>query len=890
MSLIDALRYRVRALLGSERHARDAERELRFHLDLEAAQQAHAGATPNDAEFAARRQLGNRTAVAEAMRRAAGLAWLDATRQDLAFALRGMRRAPAFSLVAMATFALGIGGATAIYSVVDAVLLRPLSIARPNRVLELQWTRRTQPADALEPSVLPVSIPQYLRWQRQLRSFSIVAASMGTHYEPLGPPASHTLLSSLGDRAHDVRVAAVSANFFTLAGIAPRLGSGFAGLDDRTAGGLAILSDSLWQHTYDRDPHAIGRTIVLDGRRYEIAGVMPRGFGFPDEAQVWVGLDGPEFGRLSNERTLVLTVFGRVRDALSIDAARAEIRSNFAAASAAEPVLRNYRLLAPTVRNAMVQRASVPLLVMAICVGVLLAIAAANVTNMLLVRATSRHHEIAVRLALGAARSRVVRQLVTESLVLACGGAAAGLGVAFLITRFVVAQHAIALPRRSLIGLDASAVVVCVLLAMVVGILCGALPAASVSRDAVERALRNEATRHSASLRRRRLRDALIAFEVAMSVILLAGTGLLVRSVHDLMELRPGLTADRLLTAGVLPSLPQSDTVAVRQMAATIAARLRALPGASVVSVSSTYPFGGSITFTAGFKTPDSAPGDTSGRYTAISGIDREYFRAIGVRIVRGRAFTDADLARNDVAIVNDAFVQKYFHGRDPIGQRLRGLDARDLEIVGEVESTRTSGMRYAPDPATFLPLGAFGVSELGIVIRVERGNPLRLIPSVENAVHEAAPASTLVDLGTLSTLLYDEAAPQHAYVFLLGGFALAALVVTAVGLFGVISYTVAQRTREIGIRIALGATPNTVRRQVARQGLGLTVAGVAAGAALSLAATRVLRSLLFGVAPGDPMVLVLVAALLVAVALLASWLPARRAARVDPLIAIRTE
>jgi len=889
MSMLDSLRYRVRALFHPAAHARDAERELRFHLDLEAAQREHDGAAPEDAEFAARRRLGNKTAVAEGMRRVAGLAWLDATRQDLRFALRGVRRAPGFSLVVTATLALGIGSATAIYSVIDGVLLQPLSIVHPDRVLELQWTPSTPPTDPLQLTVLPVSVPQYRRWQAQLRGFSIISASMPTHGESLGRAPSRALLSSLDTHIRQLRVSKVSANFFAFAGVGPQRGPGFAGVNDADAGRLAVLSDEQWQRLYHRDTHIIGRTILLDGTGYEIVGVMPHGFSFPNETQVWTGLGGPDFDQLVNERTLVLTVFGRLRDGVSLDAARAELRTNFAAASAIDPVLRDYKIRSPNVRKALVERASVPLMAMAICVGFLLLIAAANVTNMLLVRGMSRRHEVAVRLALGAGRARVIRQLTTESLVLAGAGAVAGLGVAWMVTRFVVGQHAIDLPRRGLIGLDASAVIVCILLAIVVGGLCGALPAASVSRDAVESALRRETARHSASVQRRRLRDALVACEVAMSVVLLAGAGLLLKSVRGLMELRPGLTAEGLLTGSIGTSLPESDTIANRAMADAIAARLRAIPGVAVASVSTTYPFGGAITFASGVQTPGVPVTDTVGRYTAIAGIDRDYFRALGVRILRGRAFTTADLGRTDVAIVNEAFAQKYLHDRDPIGQQVR-IERVSFEIVGEVESTRTSGGRSATDPATFVPLRASRIFQLGMVVRVKRGDPLRLIPSVQRAVHDAAPGAKLFDLGTLSTLLTDEAAPQHAYLFLLGGFAIAALIVTAVGMYGVISYAVSQRTREIGIRIALGATPNTVRRRVAREGLGLTVTGVATGGALSIVATRVLRSMLFGVAPGDPTVLAAVAVLLAAVALLASWIPARRAAAVDPLIAIRTE
>ena len=509
---------------------------------------------------------------------------------------------------------------------------------------------------------------------------------------------------------------------------------------------------------------------------------------------------------------------------------------------------------------------------------------------MLLLRGTSRQHEIAVRLALGAGRGRVVRQLATESLVLAGGGAVAGLGVAALITRFVEAQQAIDLPRRSLIGLDASAVIVCLAIAVVVGILCGALPAASVSRDAVESALRSEATRHTVNVRRRRIRDALVALEVAMSVILLAGAGLLLETVHGLMELRPGLTANGVITAGLSPALPDSDSVAVSMMASTVANQLRAIPGVDAVSVSSTYPFGAGFAYASNFQTPGGAASDTTGTFTMLAGVDNEYFRALGVRIVRGRAFSTADAARNNVAIVNDAFVRKYSRGRDPIGQRLHGLMPHDLEIIGEVEAIRGAGVSSAPDPATFVPLRSFGASELGIVIRVGNGDPLRVIPAVQRTIHDADPDAQLSNLGSLSLLLADMAARQRAYLLLLGGFALAALIVTAVGLYGVISYSVSQRTREIGIRIALGASPNRVRRAVGRQGLGLTLSGVVVGGAVSIGATRILRSLLYGVAPGDPTILALVAILLSAVALLASWLPARRAAAVDPLIAIRTE
>ncbi|MGH7647184.1 MAG: FtsX-like permease family protein, partial [Gemmatimonadaceae bacterium] len=413
--------------------------------------------------------------------------------------------------------------------------------------------------------------------------------------------------------------------------------------------------------------------------------------------------------------------------------------------------------------------------------------------------------------------------------------------------------------------------------------------ALSVSRDAIETTMRSETARHSAGRERRRLRNALIVGQVSLSVVLLVGAGLLVQTLHHLMELRPGLNADGVLTADVELGYPPTDTVARVLAARQIAERLRGMPNVSDASVSTTYPFGGPLSF-RDLRIPGRALPDSANAYTIFAGVDRHYFTTERVRILRGRAFTTQDVSRRDIAIVNDAFVEKFFGSLDPIGSHFTVADwPGPLEIVGVVQGTRIQGDERL-QPTTFVPVAAEGARNLAITLRVTHGDPAAAAPNVERALEQAAPGSHLYYASSLNALMGFQARTPHLYLLIIGGFAIAALVVTAVGLYGAISYSVAQRTREIGIRIALGATPNTVRHQVARQGLGLTVAGVAAGAALSVAATRVLRSLLFGVAPGDPTVLALVATLLVAVALLASWLPARRAAAVDPLIAIRTE
>lgn len=886
--MLDSLRYRVRALLHPASHARDAERELRFHLDLEAAQQEHDGATPEDAEFAARRQLGNRTAVAEAMRRVAGLAWLDATRQDLAFALRGIRRAPAFSLVAAATLALGIGGATAIYAVVNAVLLRPLPIVNAARVLSIQFV----PQDTIgRGRVMLPTAPEYLRFREKLRSFSAIAAAQPTHSVALGAHHSEAQRPWWVGSREEVRVTPVTPNYFSLLGAAPAVGHGFApndgaGSDEQTA----VLSYAYWQRAYGGDPHAIGRTIQLDGDVYTIVGVMPRRFVFPEDTQLWTSATSDIEQFKTNEYTFAFDVIGRLRDGVPREHALAELRTAFAADTLTVRYLRGMRVTAPRIRDAIVQRVSTNLVIMMVFVGVLLIIAAANVTNMLLVRGTARRHEIAVRLALGAGRGRIVRQLITEAVLLAALGAAAGLAAAALVARFIAGQSALDLPRRSLVALDAPVLLAAAIAALVVGITCGLVPALSVSHDAIETTMRSETARHSAGRGRRRLRNTLMVSQVAMAVVLLAGAGLLLQTFRHLMELRPGVTADGVLTANIDPGIPPKDTVARVLAARRIAERLRALPNVADASVSTTYPFGGANSF-RDLRIPGRVMPDSINDYTSFAGIDRHYFSALNIRILRGRAFTEQDMSRKDVAIINEEMVKQLFGPLDPIGRHITVASYPEpLEIVGVVETTRGRINEQVPELATYVPVLADGAWNLSLVVRVAHGDPAAMTPAVERAVEQAAPGSHPYYFSPLNALMRYLAASEHAYLIILGGFALTALIVTAVGLYGVISYSVAQRTREIGIRIALGATPNKLRRHVARHGLGLTLAGVAAGAALSSVATRILQSLLYGVAPGDASVLALVAALLVAVALLASWLPARRAAGVDPLIAIRTE
>lgn len=885
MSLIDGLRYRVRALFGAGRHAREAERELRFHLDLEAAQREHDGATAEDAEFAARRQLGNKTAVAEGMRRVAGLAWLDATRQDLAFALRGIRRAPAFSLVAAATLALGIGGAAAIYAVVDAVLLRPLPIARADRVFDLELVRQNSPdRDGL--IILYTSVPEYLRWRATLRSFSDMAAAEPTRAVALG---KHVVGRAYWLPSPDVvQVTPITPNYFALLGATPAIGRGFGPGDGGENGArLAVLSDSYWRSAYGGDRSIIGRTIELDGDTYTISGVMPNRFVFPEDTQLWTSITDIERFK-TNERTFVLNVIGRLRDGVPAAHALSEMRTAFAADTLEVPALHGLRVELPTVRDGIIQDVATHLVIMLACVGVLLLIASANVTNMLLVRGAARRHEIAVRLALGASRGRIVRQLVTEALMLAAFGALSGLVAAAFVARFVAAEPALHLPRYSLVAVDAPVLIASAVAAVVVGIVCGLIPALSVSRDALETTLRSETARHSAGVGRARLRDCLVIIQVAMSVVLLAGAGLLLQTFHHLMELRPGVTADNVLTADLDPGFPATDTVARVLAAGPVAERLRALPNVEDASVSTTYPMGGAISFRT-LRIPGRALPDSDHDYTVFAGVDRHYFTALHVRVVRGRAFSEQDLARRDVAIINEALAQRYFGTLDPIGQRITAPPYPvPLEIIGVAETTRSNTMTPIAEPMTYVPLGAEGAQNLSVIVRVAQGNPTAMLPNVERAVRQAG--SQLYHAGPLEALLAYYARTERAYMMILVGFALAALLVTAVGLYGIISYAVTQRTREIGIRIALGASPYAVRRRVARHGLALTLAGVAAGGAVSIIATGILRSMLSGVAPRDPIVLASVALLLVAVALIASWLPARRAAAVDPLIAIRTE
>lgn len=887
MSLVDGLRYRVRALLGAGRHAREAERELRFHLDLDAAQREYDGATPEEAEFAARRQLGNRTMVAERMRLVAGLAWLDATRQDLAFALRGLRRAPAFSLVAAATLALGIGAATAIYAVVNAVLLKPLPIANAGRVFEPELVRHASAGrDGLV--VLYASVPQYLRWHANLRSFAAVAGAEPTRSVALGghiPGRAYWLPSR-----DLVRVTPVTPNYFALIGATPAIGHGFDPRGHAESGApLAVLSYGYWQRAYAGDPRVVGRTIELDGDVYTISGVMPAGFVFPEDTQLWTSATDIDSYK-TNENTFVLDVIGRLRDGVSPEQALSEMRTAFAADTLAVPALRGLRVALPSVRDGIVQDVATHLVLMMACVGVLLLIASANVTNMLLVRGAARRHEIAVRLALGASRGRVVRQLVTESLLLAALGGLSGLAAAVVVARFVAGEPALHLPRHSLVAVDAPVLLASAVAAAVVGVLCGLVPALSVSRDALETTLRSETARHSAAVGRARLRDVLVVIQVTMSVVLLSGAGLLLETFHHLMELRPGVSANGVLTADLDPGIPATDTVARVLAARRVAERLRALPNVEDASVSTTYPMGGAISLRP-LRIPGRVRPDSAHDYTVFAGVDRHYFTALHLRIVRGRAFTGQDRARRDVAIINEALAQRYFGTLDPIGRRIAAPDYPvPLEIVGVAQDTRSNTIVPIAEPATYVPLAAEGAQNLSVIIRVPYGNPTSIEATVERAVRQAAPAAQLYHVGPLKALLAYYARTERAYMMILVGFALAALLVTAVGLYGIISYAVTQRTREIGIRIALGASPHTVRRWVARQGLGLTLVGIAVGGAVSIIATRILRSMLSGVGPGDPTVLALVAIALAAVALLAGWLPARRAAAVDPLIAIRTE
>jgi putative ABC transport system permease protein len=804
---------------------------------------------------------------------------MDSLAQDVRYAWRMLARNKAATAVLVLALAFGTGANAAIFSVVNAVLLRPLPYPEPDRLMAV-WEDATAfgfPRNTPAPA-------NYLDWNKDNRTFADMAA-----YEDRS-------LALLADGAPErIQGFAVTANLFEVLGVVPALGRPFAAADDRPgAPEVVILSDGLWRRRFGASPAVLGTSVLLDGRPYAVVGVMPRGFGFPSaRAQAWVPVAFTSETAASRGNHY-LEVVGRLAAGASPAQATADLETIARRLEREYPETnKGIGALAVPLHEQKVGDIRTSLLVLLGAVGLVLLVACANVANLLLARSVSRQREIAVRAALGAGRGRLVRQMLTESVILGLLGSLAGLLLARVSLRLLVplVPESVAAPES--IALDARVLVFTLGLALFTGFVFGMAPALHLSRTALAGAVR-EGTRSSEGGGRGRTRGVLVAAEVALSLVLLIGAGLLIKSFDRLRRVDAGFRAERMLTMGVdLPSTAYPDAPRRRAFWDALLLRLPTLPGVESAAVITHLP----LTFDGDnwLFLPEGQEdgGDGTLPVAVYRVVSRDYFRTVGIPLRRGRAFEETDRAgMPQVAVVNHKMAETYWPGQDPLGRRIRigrGERALWLTVVGVVGDTRQTDIHQPPKPELYR---AYTQAESGprdIVVR-SAGDPLSLAAAVAREVHALDPNLPVSDVRRMEDVASEAVARPRFQTLLLGVFAGAALLLALVGIYGVIAYSVAQRTREIGIRLALGATRADIVRAVMGPGFRLTLAGLGVGLVGAFATSRLLAGLLFGVSAIDAGVFAAVPALVLAVSLLAAYLPARRGALLDPVRALRWE
>ena len=808
--------------------------------------------------------------------------------QDLRYGARMLWKSRGFTLVAVAALALGIGATTAIFSVVNAVLLRPLPYPEPERLV-MAWGYK----DVLAHSA-SVSYADFADWRDQTQTLEHVAA-----YQSSG-----TLLRQNDAEPEPISGANVAADLFPLLRVQPVVGRAFTRAEDQAAAApVVVIGYALWQRRFNADPHVVGQQIRLGSTSATVVGVLPEGFRFPAAARRTEFLRplAQALGEATKRRSAYnLRVVARLKPGVTPAQAEAEMRAVGARLEQQYPD-EGFRLGARmlTLHEATVGRVRTSLLVLLGAVGLVLLIACANVANLLLARAAARYREMAIRVALGASRLRVVRQLLTESLLLAVLGGTGGVLLALWGVDLLIAASPLDIPRLKDTGLDAGVLAFTAGVTLLTGIVFGLAPALQASRVELHETLKEGGRSATEGKGRHRLRGLLVVAEVALSLVLLVGAGLLARSFARLSEVNPGFDPQNVLTTGISLAKAKYPGAAEQRVAFDeILGRVRALPGVESAAFIYPLPFGGSSTantfLIAGRTTP--RPEDKpSSNYRLVSA---DYFKTLAVPLRRGRAFDNHDAANAPlVVIVNESFARRFFAGADPVGQHIvieRGdsdeVQQPEREIVGVVGDVHSEGLDVAAGPEFYVPYSQAPEAYMDLVVRTSAANAAGMGTALRDAIRQVDREQYVPAVEPVTQLIADSFARRRFDALLTGLFAAVALLLASLGIFGVTAYTVTQRTHEIGVRMALGAQRGDVLRLVLGQGLRLVLCGLALGLAASLALTRVLADLLYGVTPTDPLTFAAVALLLTFVALLACYLPARKATKVDPMVALRYE
>lgn len=877
MKWINIFWARLRALLKRDAVLEDIDEELRAHIALEAEANCEQGMTPDEAQLSAAKSFGNVGSIRDQAYEVKGGGFMETLWQDVRYSGRILLKNPGFALIAGLTLALGIGANTAIFSIVNAVLLRPFAYESPEELVTLG---EFDPRGG-------VSYPNFVDWRAQSTAFAATSAVRSNEsYNFTGAGEPERLQARL-----------VSAGFFSLLGVQPLLGRDFVAEDDRPGATPAvIISHALWSRRFGNDGGIVGKQITLNDQSYTVVGVAPPNFqyGLDADLSIPIGLSAERFKARGSDPGI--TVVARLKPGVSQQQAQTEthmVYARMAQQYADTNTGRDAYLL--SLHEAFVGDVRRPLLILLGSVGLVLLIACANVANLLLVRASTRRREMSVRVALGANRSRIIRQLLTESLMLAIVGAVLGILLAHWGTSFIANQLPAGIPRIAEAGVDFRVLGFTLLVTLLTGLLFGLAPALQASRLNLTESLK-EGDRGSSG-GRQHLRSLLVVSEIALTLTLLVGAGLLIQSFRRVLQVDPGFKPQNLLTMQVSVNNPDGHQVAA--FFDQLQENVRKLPGVKSVAVSNGLPLAGAnhpTFFIEGRPLPEKGQEPDAIRYT----VSPDYFQTMGIELLKGRVFSAHDTPTTPLVMIIDEALAKHFGNEDPIGRRISQSSSGtpSYEVVGvvrHVEQDNLDGqemqtpqfyLSFNQIPAERLP---GSTRRINLLTRTDV-EPESLTSAVRGQIAALNKDQPVFNVRTMEEIVGQSIAPRRFSMMLLAVFAIVALVLASIGIYGMMSYAVAQRTREIGLRMTLGAQTGNVLRLVIGHGMKLALAGVVLGLIASFALTRTMKNLLFGVSATDPVTFVGIALLLALVALLACWIPARRATKVDPMVALRYE
>jgi len=877
MNLSNLLR-RWRALIHKDEMEHELDEEMQFHLERDIEQKVRSGMTPEDARYAALKSFNGFDQSKEECRSARGVGLIENILRDISYSVRVLLKNHAFTIVVILTLALGIGANTAIFSFANGILLRPLPYPQSDRLAVLDETALKRGVDSMS-----VSFPNFLDWREQNKVFEDIAIYSGTN---------RFSLTGAGEPV-ELRGSYISQGLFEVLRVSPILGRTFTTNEDRPdEDAVVILGYDLWQRNFGGDPQIVGRKIMISNRPRTIVGVMPRGFKFPEVSELWapLALTTKTFTRTDHG----LNAIARLKDGVSFTEAQTEMNTIATRIEQQNPVTNEgLGVKVTSLHQNLTGDYRQALLILLGVVGCVLLVACVNVANLQLARATARQKEFALRAALGAGRWRIMRQLLIESLLLATVGGALGFALSLWALNLLLHAIPIKLPFWMNFGIDLRVLGFTAAITLLTGFIFGAIPALQTSRVDLNDTLK-EGGRGSAGVRAG-ARSLLVVTEIALSLILLVGAGLMIQSLLRLRRVNIGLDAKNVLTATVI--VPRAKYAEGEQRATffkQLVERVRSLPGVHAASATATLPLSGGNWGRS--LTVEGYPVLPVGQAPMIQHtvVTPDYFRTMGIPLLAGRDFTDADTKGTpDVTIVDERLAREYWPNDTPIGKRIRFGPPEDNEpwhiVIGVVSAVRHQRMQEETRESVYLPHAKMPVNGLSLVARTS-SDPRDFVAAIRREVAQLDPDLPVSGVATMEEVVAESIWQPRLYATLFSVFASGALILALIGIYGVMAFLVQTRTHEIGIRMALGATARDVFKLIVGRGMKLTAVGVAVGVGGAIALTRLMHSLLFNTSATDPITFILISVLLSLAAFLACYIPARRAAKVDPLVALRYE